>query len=65
MFQPFFVERIFTIFDKNKCGRISMDETIQIFHKLNREDDEGKVAFLFKIYNINGNFSHVILITNT
>ena len=55
MFQPFFVERIFSIFDKNQDGRISMDETIQIFHKLNSQDDEGKVAFLFKIYNVNGN----------
>ena len=33
-----------------------MDETISRFHELNRLDDDGKVAFLFKIYNVNGNF---------
>ena len=60
LFQPFFVERIFAIFDTNKKGIVTLDKTISIFRELSRLDDDGKVKFLLKIYNVNGNYTVVL-----
>ena len=47
--KDFFVERIFSIFDKQKQGRVSLTEFVETVQKFSRDDDDAKIAFLFQV----------------
>ena len=47
--KDFFVERIFSIFDKQKLGRVSLTEFVETVQKFSRDDDDAKIAFLFQV----------------
>ena len=47
--KDFFVERIFSIFDKDKLGKVSLKEFIETIRQLSRNDDDAIVAFLFQV----------------
>ena len=49
--KDFFVERIFSIFDKDKMGKVSLREFIEIIQRLSRNDDDAILAFLFQVQN--------------
>ena len=44
----FFVERIFSIFDKQKLGKVSLTEFVETVQQFSRDDDDAKIAFLFQ-----------------
>ena len=52
--QPFFVERVFQIFDKDDNGSISFQEFIDAIHQFAGQTPEDKIKFLFKVYDIDG-----------
>ena len=54
LFQPFFVERVFQIFDKDDSGSISFQEFIDAIHQFAGQTPEDKIKFLFKVYDIDG-----------
>ena len=56
--QPFFVERVFQIFDKDDSGSISFQEFIDAIHQFAGQTPEDKIKFLFKVYDIDGGFRH-------
>ena len=45
----FFVARIFSIFDKQKLGRVSLTEFVETVQQFSRDDDDAKIAFLFQV----------------
>ena len=47
--KDFFVERIFSIFDKQKQGRVSLAEFVETVQQFSRDDDDAKIAFLFQV----------------
>ena len=49
--KDFFVERIFSIFDKDKMGKVSLREFIETIQRLSRNDDDAILAFLFQVQN--------------
>ena len=49
--KDFFVERIFSIFDKDKMGKVSLREFIEIIQRLSKNDDDAILAFLFQVQN--------------
>ena len=53
-FQPFFVERVFHIFDKDDNGSISLQEFIDAMHQFAGQSPDDKIKFLFKVYDIDG-----------
>ena len=55
-FQPFFVERVFHIFDKDDNGSISLQEFIDAMHQFAGQSPDDKIKFLFKVYDIDGKF---------
>ena len=64
LFQPFFVERVFHIFDKDDNGSISLQEFIDAMHQFAGQSPDDKIKFLFKVYDIDGkNYSCSILQT--
>lgn len=62
--QPFFTERVFTIFDKDNSGSISLQEFIDAIHQFAGQSQEHKIKFLFKVYDIDGELKFTINITN-
>jgi len=51
---PFFVERVFQIFDKDDSGSISFQEFIDAMHQFAGQTPDDKIKFLFKVYDIDG-----------
>jgi len=51
---PFFVERVFHIFDKDDNGSISLQEFIDAMHQFAGQSPDDKIKFLFKVYDIDG-----------
>ena len=50
-----FADRIFTIFDQNEDGNISLDEYTEILRRItNRNNLDEAIRFLFKIYDTDG-----------
>ena len=47
--KDFFVERIFSIFDKDKMGTVSLQEFVETIQQFSRNDDDAKIAFLFQV----------------
>lgn len=63
IFQPFFTERVFQIFDKDNSGTISLQEFIDAMHQFSGQSSENKIKFLFKVYDIDGkNVKSLILV---
>ena len=58
--QPFFVERVFQIFDKDDSGSISFQEFIDAIHQFAGQTPEDKIKFLFKVYDIDGKRKQII-----
>ena len=52
--QPFFVERAFRIFDRDKNGTVSMSEFIETMHQFAGQSTDEKLVFLFKVYDLDG-----------
>ena len=50
--KDFFVERIFSIFDKDKMGKVSLQEFVETIQQFSRNDDDAKIAFLFQVQNM-------------
>ncbi|XP_023338172.1 NADPH oxidase 5 [Eurytemora carolleeae] len=51
---PFFVERVFQIFDKDESGSISFQEFLDAMHQFAGQTPDDKIKFLFKVYDIDG-----------
>jgi serine/threonine-protein phosphatase 2B regulatory subunit len=47
------VKRVVSVFDKNKDGNISFEEFLSGVGKLYGNDEEEKLKFTFKIYDLN------------
>ena len=41
--------RIFSIFDKQKLGRVSLTELVETDQQFSRDADDAKIAFLFQV----------------
>ena len=54
LLQPFFVERAFRIFDRDKNGTVSMSEFIETMHQFAGQSTDEKLVFLFKVYDLDG-----------
>ena len=52
--KTFFVERVYSIFDRDGDGHISLTEFIDAMNQFARQDSNEKFMFLFKIYDIDG-----------
>ena len=52
--QPFFVERLFKIFDKNNDETICWEEFLVGMRQFASKNQDEKVKFLFQLYDING-----------
>ncbi|XP_023324717.1 NADPH oxidase 5 isoform X3 [Eurytemora carolleeae] len=50
----YFLERAFTIFDKDKSGTVSLEEFLETMQQFATQDDDDKIHFLFKVYDPNG-----------
>ena len=57
LFQEFFVERAFRIFDKDGSGTVSLAEFIETMHQFSGQGEDEKISFLFKVYDLNGEYS--------
>ena len=55
--QKLFIDRAFAIFDRQKNGRIVVDEYIETLAQLAGKNADAAVEFLFRIYDINGDGS--------
>lgn len=53
MFQTFFTDRVFEIFDKDNSGAIDRQEFLDSMHDYAKSPDD-KIRFLFRIYDIDG-----------
>ncbi|XP_045461304.1 NADPH oxidase 5 isoform X2 [Harmonia axyridis] len=51
---PFFIERVFQIFDKDNSGSISLQEFLDAMHQFAGQTPEVKIRFLFKVYDLDG-----------
>ena len=59
IFQEFFVERAFRIFDKDGSGTVSLAEFIETMHQFSGQGEDEKISFLFKVYDLNGGCSSI------
>eukprot|EP00090_Calanus_glacialis_P005272 TRINITY_DN14088_c0_g1_i1.p1 TRINITY_DN14088_c0_g1~~TRINITY_DN14088_c0_g1_i1.p1 ORF type:complete len:1071 (+),score=285.92 TRINITY_DN14088_c0_g1_i1:327-3215(+) len=50
----FFVEGAFRIFDKDGSGTVSLEEFLETMHQFANQGEEEKLAFLFRVYDPNG-----------
>lgn len=55
--QPFFTERVFQIFDKDNSGSISLQEFLDSMHQFAGQSPEDKIRFLFKVYDLDGEYA--------
>ena len=62
--QPFFVERVFHIFDKDDNGSISLQEFIDAMHQFAGQSPDDKIKFLFKVYDIDGKNGQTDILCN-
>ncbi|XP_039306602.1 NADPH oxidase 5 isoform X1 [Solenopsis invicta] len=51
---PFFIERVFQIFDKDDSGAISLSEFLDAMHQFAGKSPNDKIKFLFRVYDIDG-----------
>ena len=55
-FQSFFSERFFSMFDTDGDGSINMKELVNGLQILTKGTESEKLKFLFKVYDIDGEF---------
>ena len=59
LFQEHLKDRIFTIFDQNEDGCLSVDEYMESLRRFtNKDNPDESIRFLFKIFDIDGMFSN-------
>lgn len=54
------MERAFRIFDCDGNGTVSMSEFIDTMHKFAGQSSDEKLVFLFRVYDLDGKFLHLI-----
>lgn len=54
LFQLFFAEQFFKLFDKDRSGTISLSELIDGLNMLMEGSDMDKLKFLFDVYDVDG-----------
>ena len=54
------MERAFRIFDKDGSGTVSLAEFIETMHQFSGQGEDEKISFLFKVYDLNGEFKTAI-----
>ena len=54
IFQLFFAEQFFKLFDKDRSGTISLSELIDGLNMLMEGTDMDKLKFLFDVYDVDG-----------
>lgn len=52
--QPYFVGRVFTIFDSSNSGRMSRKDFVSTLHTIMEMTPDEKLRLLFKIYDLDG-----------
>ena len=52
-FQKLFIDRAFAVFDRQKNGRIVVDEYIETLAQLAGKNADAAIEFLFRMYDIN------------
>ena len=52
--QAYFAERYFQYFDKDKSGEIELEEFVGCLQDVLQQDQEGKLRFLFQLFDDNG-----------
>ena len=53
IFQKLFIDRAFAVFDRQKNGRIIVDEYIETLAQLAGKNADAAIEFLFRMYDIN------------
>jgi hypothetical protein len=64
LFQVFFAERFFTLFDKNGDGKIDMKELMEGLELLRNGTVADKLTFLFHVYDLDGKCDVMIASSN-
>ncbi|GBL81353.1 hypothetical protein AVEN_246155-1, partial [Araneus ventricosus] len=60
----FFVERIFSVFDTDKSGAVSLEEFMRVMRNFAKQTPAEKLRYLFDVYDINSkctHFSHILI----
>lgn len=60
LFQSFFAERFFSLFDTDKSGSIECSELIDGLRMLTKGTSAQKLKFLFNVYDIDGSYENTI-----
>jgi len=50
----YFLERAFTVFDKDGSGTVSLEEFLETMQQFAAQNEDDKIHFLFKVYDPNG-----------
>ena len=63
MLQDMIADRIFTIFEQNEDGNISVDEYTETLRRITNKDNlDEAIRFLFKIYDANGTQLKILIL---